>query len=145
MPFATVCFWAFSARASFWASFEKFPLVPLCTFSENAGFGRPCQNCHNLVVRELVEALFCPKIFFSLGPLSAYYLEDNAICASVLLGVSNEVYFLEDFWKIFLGPPRFFFLENAGFEWLRENCHNLAIRELLEPLFKPKCSPVFAP
>ena len=34
-----------------------------------------------------------------------YNLEDNAICASVLLGLSNGGYFLVDFLKISLGPP----------------------------------------
>ena len=32
-------------------------------------------------------------------------LEDNAICARVLLGLSNEGYFFGDFLKIFLGSP----------------------------------------
>ena len=50
-----------------------------------------------------------PKIFSSLCPLSAYKLQDNAICASVLLGLLKKVYFLEDFLKIFLGPPVPFF------------------------------------
>ena len=55
-------------------------------------------------------------------------LEDNAICARVLLGLSNEGYFLGDFWKISLGPPFALFLENAGFGWPCQNFHNLAIR-----------------
>ena len=35
-------------------------------------------------------------------------------------------------------------LENEGFGWPCKNCHNLAIRALLEPLFAPKSFPVFA-
>ena len=50
------------------------------------------------------------KKFSSVCTLNAYNLEDNAICASVLLGLSNGAYFLADFLKISLGPP-----ENAGF------------------------------
>ena len=84
---------------------KSFPWFPLCTFPENAGFGWPCQNCHNLVIRELLEPLFCFKIFSSACTLNAYYLEDNAVCASLLLGISNEAYSLGYFWKIFLGPP----------------------------------------
>ena len=44
-------------------------------------------------------------MFSSLCTLNSYYLEDSAICASVLLGLWNEGYFLGDFWKISLGPP----------------------------------------
>ena len=44
-------------------------------------------------------------MFSSLCTLNVYYLEDNAICASVLLGHSNEGYFLVDFLNIFLGAP----------------------------------------
>ena len=32
-------------------------------------------------------------------------MEDNAICARVLLGLSNDGYFLSEFLKISLGPP----------------------------------------
>ena len=84
---------------------KNFPWSPLCTFSENAGFGWPCKNCNNLAIRALFGAAFCAKIFSSLCTLSAYYLDDNSICARVLLGLSNEGYFLGDFWKISLGPP----------------------------------------
>ena len=43
-------------------------------------------------------------MFSSVCTLNASKLEDNAICASVLLGLSNEGYFLADFLKISLGP-----------------------------------------
>ena len=36
------------------------------------------------------------------------------------------------------------FSENAGLGDLPKNCHNLAIRTPLEPLFAPKSFPVFA-
>ena len=36
---APECFWAFQTRATFGGFLKKFPLSPLCTFSENAGFG----------------------------------------------------------------------------------------------------------
>ena len=82
---------------------KKFFSSPL--FSENAGFGWPWKNCHNLAIRALFAAAFCGKIFCSLCTLSAFQLDDNAICARVLLSLSNEGYFLGDFWKISLGPP----------------------------------------
>ena len=69
------------------------------------GFGWPCKNCHNLAIRALLEPVFCPIIFSSLCPISGYKLEDNDICARVLLGLSSKGYFLGDFWKISLGPP----------------------------------------
>ena len=49
------------------------------------------------IVVWLFGAAFYAKIFSSLCTLSAYYLEDNSICARVLLGLSNEGYFLDDF------------------------------------------------
>ena len=42
---------------------KNFPWCPLCTFSENAGFGWPCKNCCNLAIRALLEPLFAPKFF----------------------------------------------------------------------------------
>ena len=124
--------------------FKNFSWSIFCTFFENAGFGWPCKNCHNLASRALLEPLFCPKIFSSLCRLSACWLEDNAICARVLLGLSNEGYFLGDFCKIFMGAPLCTFSENAGFGWPCLNCHNGAIRAILEPFFAPKFFPVFA-
>ena len=50
-------------------------------------------------------ALFRKCGFKFVCTLSAYQLEDNAICARVHLGLSNESYFLGDFRKISLGPP----------------------------------------
>ena len=55
---------------------KNFPWSPLCTFSENAGFG------------DLAKI----AITWPFG-----HLEDNAIFASVLWDLSNEGYFLGDF------------------------------------------------
>ena len=98
MPLARECLWAFKAKATFWGIFENFPWSSLCTFSENAGFGWPCESSHNLAIRVLLEPLS------SLCTLSAYYLEDNVISARVLLRILSEGYFLRDFW-FSLGPP----------------------------------------
>ena len=70
--------------------------------------------------------------------------KDNAICARVLFCLSNEVYFLNDFWKNFPWSPLCTFSEKTGFELPREICHNSAILALLERRFAPKSSPVFA-
>ena len=49
-----------------------------------------------------------------------------------------------DFLKVSLGLPFAFFFEHAGFGWPSKNCHNLAIRAPLGPLFAPKPFLVFA-
>ena len=63
IPFAPECFWAFQTRASFWAIFEKFPLVPPLHFFRKTGFWSPCKNCCNFAIRALLEPLFAPKFF----------------------------------------------------------------------------------
>ena len=98
-------FLPFKRRLPFGRFLKNFPWSPLCTFSENAGFGWLCQNCNNLAIRAILEQLFGIKIFSSLCRLSAYLLEHNAVCTRVLLGLLNEGYFLGDFWKFSLGPP----------------------------------------
>ena len=133
-------FGPFKRRLLFGRFLKNFFWSPLCTFSENAGFGWPCLNCHNFSIR-------AAKIFSSLCTISAYYLQDNAICARVLLGFWREGHFLGDFLTGFLGPPFALFQKMrvlGDVAKLAKNCHNLAIRELLEPLFEPKCFPVLA-
>ena len=82
MAFVLECFGAFQTRATFMAIFQKFPLVPHLYFFRKCGFW--------------VTLPKLPK-------------EDNVFCARVLLGISKEVYFLGDLWKISLGPPFAFF------------------------------------
>ena len=62
----------------------------------------------------------------------------------MLLGLSNEAYFLGDFLKISLGPPFALFHKMRVLGDLAKNCHHLAIRALLELLFVPKSFAVFA-
>ena len=69
-PFVLECFLAFQTMATFWATFEKFPLVPSLHFFRKCGFGRPCQNCHNLAIRAFLEPLFSPKS----SPVFALYV-----------------------------------------------------------------------
>ena len=145
MPFAPECFWAFETRATFWAIFWKIFLAPpFALFSEKAGFGWPCLNCDNWAIRALLDPFSAPESspVFSLEVHTNYSRKPFAF--RVLLGLSREGYFLGDFWKISLGPPFVLFQKSAGFGWPCQNCHNLAIRALLEPLFAPKCFPVFA-
>ena len=63
MPFAPACFWAFQARANFFAICEKFPVVPSLHFLENAGFGWQFEkNCLSLAIRVLLEPLLVPQL-----------------------------------------------------------------------------------
>ena len=83
-------------------------------------------------------------MFSSVCTLNAYKLEDNAICASVLLGLSNKGCFLADFLKISFGPPFALLqimrvlgnLAKIAMTWPFGHC--------LKPLFAPKSLPVFA-
>ena len=142
MTFAPECCWPIEARATFWAIFENFSWSPLCTFSENAGFGWPSEDCHNLAIRALLEPLFALKSF----PVLAVYVHTSwrimpfdleffgAFQARVLFG-----WFL----KNFPSSPTCTFSENAGLGWPCKNCHNSAIRALLEPPSAPKSFPLF--
>ena len=97
MPFAQVCFWAIQTRVTFWAIFEKFFLVLPLHFLRKWGFRVTLQKLPYLCHSGTFGAAFWAKIFSSLCTLSAYQLRDNAICARVLLGLSNEGYFQGDF------------------------------------------------
>ena len=63
MPSPPECFMLFKRELLFGRFLKNFPLSPLCTFSENAGFGWPCENCHNLIIRALLEPPFAPNSF----------------------------------------------------------------------------------
>ena len=82
--------------------------------------------------------------FFSLCIISGYNLQDNDICARVLLAFWSEGYFLGDFWKTSLSLPFALFLK-------MQVLGDLAIIALTWPFghfwrrfFAPKSSPVFA-
>ena len=144
MPFAQECFWAVLARATFCSIFEKFPLVPPFHFLRKCGFWVTLRNCHNLASRALFESLFCLKIFSNFCFLSAYELEDNAICARVLLGVTNEGYFLGDFWKISLGFPFALFKKMQVLGDVAKSTITWPFGHFCSRLLAPKFSPVFA-
>ena len=105
MPLVRECLWASKAKGSFWGIFEKFPLVPPLHFFRKCGFWMTSQNLPSLGHSGTFGAADCAKMFSSVCTLNAYKLEDNAICTSVVLSLSNEGYFFGDFWKISLGPP----------------------------------------
>ena len=105
MPFAPECFWAFQTKATFWAIFEKFSLVRPLSFFRKCGFWVNLPKLPYLGCSGTFGAAVFAKIFSSLGAISAYKLEDNAICLRALLGFLSEGYFSGDFWKISLGPP----------------------------------------
>ena len=127
-------FRSFKRRLLFGRFLKNFSWSPLCTFSENAGFGWPCGNWYNSAIRAVLETVFSPKIFFSLWNFSAFYLEDNAICASAFRPFKRGLLFGR-FLKNFPWSPLCTYSENAGFGWPYKNCHNLAIWALLEPSF----------
>ena len=104
MPFAPECFLAFQTRATFWAIFEKLSLVTPLHYFWKCGFLVTLAKMPLLGYSGTFGAAFCIKIFSSLCTLRAYQLQDNAICARVPLRLSNDGYFLGDFWKMFLGP-----------------------------------------
>ena len=70
---------------------KNFPWSLLCTFSENAGFWVTLQKLPQLGYSRSFGANVCVKIFSCLCTLRAFLLEDNAICARVLL---SQGYFL---------------------------------------------------
>ena len=76
--------------------------------------------------------------------LNAYKLEDNVIRASVLLGFSNEGYFVADFLKIFLGPPFALLHKIRVLGDLAKIAIAWPFWHSLQPLYAPKSFPVFA-
>ena len=143
MPFAPECFWAFQGGHLFGRFFKNFSWSPLCTFLENAGFGWPCENCCNLAIRALLEPLYAPKscpVFALLLQTSYAIMPFSPECFWAFQGGHLFGRFLKNFpWSLFCT-----FSENACIGWPCENCHNLAIRALLEPPFSPKSCLVFA-
>ena len=125
---------------------KNFPWSPLCTFSENAGFGWPRENCNNLAITELLKRFFAPKSF-PVCTLRVLQLEDNAICATVLLGLSNRGYFFGDFWKTFLFPHLALFqkmrvlgdLAKRTITWPLRNVLSRWLRQNLLQFFHFKC------
>ena len=111
--------------------FKNFPWPSLCTFSENAGFGWPCENCHNLAIRALLEPLS-----FRLNCLQSFHQS--------AFGPFKRGLLFGRFLKTFSLSPVRNFSENACFGLPCKNHHNMANRALLEQLFTPKSSPLFA-
>ena len=106
-----------------------------------------------MVIRALLEALFAPKSFPVLAlqvhasscyTLSAYSLKDNAICATVLLGLLSEGIFLGDFLKISLGPPFALFQKMRVLGDLAKTAKTWPYGNFRSRFFAPKSSPVFA-
>ena len=105
--------------------FEKFPLVPHLYFYRKCGFCVTMPKLPYLGYSGSFGAAFCAKMFSSLCTLTAYKLQDNAICSRGLFGLSNEGYFLGDFLKISPGPPfklfpkmrLFGYLEKIAITW----------------------------
>ena len=109
MPLRKSAFRRFKQARILGRFLKNFLSSPLRTFSENAGFWVTLQQSQWLGHSGTFWAAVYAKHFSSVSTLNAYKLEDIAICASVLFGLSKEVFFLEDFWKIFLSLPVPFF------------------------------------
>ena len=71
-------------------------------------------------------------------------MEDNAICAGVLLSLSNDGYFWGDFLKISLCPPFALFPKMRVLGDLSKIAITWPFGHSLEPLFAPKSFPIFA-
>ena len=144
MPFGPKGSKAIQTRATLWAIFEKFPLIPpLNVFRKCGFFGDHAKNCHNLAIRALFEPLFALKSC----PVFALLAHTNWRIKPFPQDSSWAFQRRATFWAFlrnFHWSPFCTFSENAGFGWPCKNCHNLAIRVLLEPLLVPKSSPVFA-
>ena len=84
------------------------------------------------------------KKFSSVCTFNVYKLEDNAICARVLLGLLNEGYFLAEFLKISVGPPFALLRKMQVLGDLSKFAITWPFRHSLKPLFAPKSFPVFA-
>ena len=98
----------FKRRLLFRRFLKNFPWSPLCTFSENASFGWPCKNCHNLAIRARLEPPCAPKF----SPVFGVQEDANyriMTFSPVLLALWSEGYFLGDFLKVSLGLPFAFF------------------------------------
>ena len=122
---------------------KNFLWSPLCTFSENAGFGWRCLNCHNLAIWALLEPLFTQSLFQSLH-YKCILIRGYCHLRQSAFGLLKRGPLFGRFLKNFPWSPLCTFSENAGFGRPCENCYNLAIRALLDQLFAPKSSPVFA-
>ena len=83
-------------------------------------------------------------MFSSVCTLNAYKLEDNAICASVLLCLLNEGYFLSDFWKISLPRPFALLQKMRVLGDLGKIAITWQFGNFWSRFFAPKSAPVFA-
>ena len=143
MLFAPECFWVFEGRPLFGWFLKNFPSSPLCTFSQNGAFGWPCENIHNLAIGALLDPHLRQNLSQSLHFKCILnkrwgYLRQ---CAS---GPFKRGHLFGRYLKNILWSPLCTFSENAASGRSSENCHDLAIRAILEPLFAPQCFPVFA-
>ena len=65
MLFAPECFWAFQTRATFWAIFEKFPLVPppFALFQKMRDLGDLAKIAITWLFGNFWSRFFAPKSF----------------------------------------------------------------------------------
>ena len=97
-----------------------------------------------MAIRALLEPLFKPKFFLVFALLVQFFLEDNAICARVLLGLLRQGFFLGDLLKISLGPPIALFKKMRVLGDLAKVAIIWSFGNFWSRFFAQKSSPVFA-
>ena len=144
MPFAPECSSPFEARVTFWAIFKKFLLVSPLLFFRKCGF---LVTFPKIAITWPFEHLWsrCLRLkpFQSLH-FKCILIKDNAICATVLLGLLSEGIFLGDFWKISLGAPFALFQKMRVLGDLAKTAKTWPYGNFRSRFFAPKSSPVFA-
>ena len=104
MPFAPECFRVFQTRATFWWFLKNFPWPPFALFQKMRVLGDLAKIALNWPFGHFWSRLLHHNLLQSLQFKSILI---GGLChfCKVLLGLSNENYFLGDFWKICLAAP----------------------------------------
>ena len=144
MTFSPECSWPFEARGTFWAIFEKFPLVRPLHFFRKCGFWVTLQKLPSLGHSGIFGAAFLPQNLLQSLPLKCILIRGSCHLRQCAFGPFKRGLLFGRFLKNFSWSPLCTFSEKAGLGWRCENCHNLVIRDVLELLFVPNSSSVFA-
>ena len=144
MTFAPECCWPFEANASFWAILENFFFVSPLHFFRKWGFWVTFQKIAiTLPFGHFGSRCLCQNHLQSLR-FKSILIGGSCHLGQSAFGPFKRGLLFGRFLKNFPWSPLSTFSENAGLGWPCKNCHNLAIRVLLEPLFAPKFFEVVA-
>ena len=137
--------WGLLSEGNFRCDFWKISFgPPFALFYKIRVLGDPAKIAKTWSFGHFWSRFFGPKIFSGLCPLSAYYLEDNAICARLLLGLFSEGIFLGDFWKISLRPHFAVFWKMQVLGDLAKIAITWPLGDFRSRFIAPKSFPVFA-